>query len=50
LILSDKRALALKNYLVSKGVEESRISYKGCGQENPVEGNKTATSHARTEE
>jgi outer membrane protein OmpA-like peptidoglycan-associated protein len=47
LILSDKRALAVKNYLVSKGVEENRIGYKGYGQQNPVADNKTATGRAK---
>ncbi|MGC4035658.1 MAG: DUF5723 family protein [Chitinophagaceae bacterium] len=46
-ILSDKRALAVKNYLVSKGVAENRISYKGYGQENPVADNKTPAGRAK---
>ncbi len=47
LILSDKRALAVKNYLVGKGVNESRVTYKGYGPENPVADNKTAAGRAK---
>ena len=39
--LSLKRADTVKNYLVSKGIEESRISTKGLGPDNPVDTNKT---------
>lgn len=47
LLLSEKRALVVKEYLVSKGVAEDRISYKGYGQENPVADNKTAAGRAQ---
>jgi outer membrane protein OmpA-like peptidoglycan-associated protein len=35
LILSDKRAKATVQYIISKGVEASRISGKGYGETEP---------------
>jgi outer membrane protein OmpA-like peptidoglycan-associated protein len=40
--LSDRRAQAVKRYLVSKNVELHRISVVGVGKDNPVADNKTA--------
>jgi outer membrane protein OmpA-like peptidoglycan-associated protein len=40
-ILSEKRANAVKNYLVKKGVKEDRITVKGFGDTVPVADNKT---------
>ncbi len=40
--LSERRALAVKNYLVEKGVDASRISSKGLGPANPIATNDTA--------
>jgi outer membrane protein OmpA-like peptidoglycan-associated protein len=34
--LSTHRASAVKNYLVSKGINEGRIQYKGFGFNEPV--------------
>jgi OmpA-OmpF porin, OOP family len=45
--LSQNRADAVKKYLVSKGVDESRLSSTGHGQDNPVAENKTATGRAK---
>lgn len=39
--LSERRALAVKNYLVSKGVAEDRISVKGFGETKPADTNDT---------
>ncbi|MES1217127.1 MAG: OmpA family protein, partial [Bacteroidota bacterium] len=46
-ILSEKRALAVKTYLTGKGIAENRITYKGYGQENPVADNKSAAGRAK---
>jgi iron complex outermembrane receptor protein len=40
--LSDSRANAVMQYLVTKGVDASRMSAKGYGQTQPVADNKTA--------
>lgn len=45
--LSDKRANSVKTYLVSKGVDESRLSAQGFGMEVPVADNKTAAGKAK---
>lgn len=39
--LSEERAKAVKNYLVSKGIDESRLSSLGYGSEQPIESNET---------
>jgi OOP family OmpA-OmpF porin len=38
--LSEKRAAAVKEYLVSKGVEANRVYTEGKGEKQPVTGNK----------
>jgi outer membrane protein OmpA-like peptidoglycan-associated protein len=38
--LSQERALAVYNYLISQGVEKSRIIHKGWGSQNPIAPNR----------
>ena len=45
--LSEKRAAAVKTYLVSKGVSESNLISAGHGVEKPVASNKTAAGRAK---
>ena len=46
-VLSDNRAGAVKNYLVSKGVSESRLKSAGYGETKPVADNTTAAGRAK---
>ncbi len=46
-ILSENRANAVKQYLVSKGIVDQRFNSAGHGQGNPVATNKTATGRAK---
>jgi OOP family OmpA-OmpF porin len=45
--LSERRAQAVKDYLVSKGVDGSKISVSGQGASNPVADNSTAAGRAQ---
>jgi len=44
--LSEERATAVKNYLIAKGIEPSRIIAKGYGMTQPVADNKTEEGRA----
>ncbi|MFB9052086.1 OmpA family protein [Formosa undariae] len=44
--LSDARAAAVKDYLVTKGIDSSRLSSKGYGEEKPIDSNKTRAGRA----
>ncbi|MEJ5351305.1 MAG: OmpA family protein [Melioribacteraceae bacterium] len=44
--LSQKRADAVKNYLISKGVSANRLKAVGYGEANPIADNKTAEGRA----
>lgn len=46
-ILSEKRATAVRNYLISKGVDEKRITSNGYGDTKPVASNKTSQGKAK---
>lgn len=46
-VLSENRASSVKAYLVSKGIDESRLTSAGFGQDQPVADNKTAAGRAK---
>lgn len=46
-IISEKRALSVKTYLVKNGIDESRIASKGFGQEKPLANNKTVAGRSK---
>ncbi len=46
-ILSENRANAVKKYLISKGVEESRLVATGYGETKPIADNKTAAGRQK---
>ena len=46
-ILSARRAEAVKNYLVGKGIDGRRIQTKGYGPENPIAPNDTPEGRAK---
>jgi len=46
-LLSQKRADAVMNYLVSKGISNSRLSSSGIGEEYPVADNNTSAGRAQ---
>ncbi len=45
--LSVRRAEAVKAYLVSKGIDKSRVYTEGKGEKQPVADNKTAAGRAQ---
>lgn len=45
--LSVRRADAVKNYLVSKGIEKNRVYTEGKGEKQPVADNKTTEGRAK---
>lgn len=45
--LSEKRAKAVYDYIISQGVEASRLSYKGYGESEPIATNKTESGRQR---
>lgn len=46
-VLSENRAAAVKTFLMSKGIDESRITSAGFGPDKPIADNKTAAGRAR---
>lgn len=47
LILSQSRAKSIYNYLVEKGIDKSRLSYKGFGETKPLANNGTSEGKAK---
>jgi len=47
LILSEKRASAVVNYLVSNGITAERLSAKGYGESKPLDSNDTEKGRAK---
>jgi outer membrane protein OmpA-like peptidoglycan-associated protein len=47
LILSQNRAKSIYDYLVSKNIDKSRLSYKGYGETKPIASNSTADGRAK---
>jgi OOP family OmpA-OmpF porin len=45
--LSQRRADAVKAYMVSKGIDEARLESKGYGEANPIEDNAKAAGKAK---
>ena len=45
--LSENRAAAVKNYLLSKGVKSDSISSVGYGESKPIADNKTAVGRSK---
>lgn len=39
--LSEDRAKSVQEYIVSQGISADRVTYKGYGEENPIESNRT---------
>jgi OmpA-OmpF porin, OOP family len=48
--LSERRAAAVKDYLVGKGVEANRVYAEGKGEKQPVTAGKCGTSEKRTKQ
>ena len=47
MILSEDRAKAVFDYLVSRGIEKGRMSFKGFGETKPISSNATEAGKAR---
>ena len=47
LVLSKKRASAVRGWLVTKGVDEDRLEVEGLGETKPIADNKTDEGRAQ---
>ena len=47
LVLSQKRAETVRNYLIAKGISSNRITAIGYGEDHPVESNNTASGRQK---
>jgi len=47
LILSEQRALAVRTFLIEKGISGSRLKYRGYGESKPVSGNESEEGRRR---
>jgi outer membrane protein OmpA-like peptidoglycan-associated protein len=47
--LSDARAKSIATYILGKGIEISRVKYKGYGKRKPIASNKTADGRKRNQ-
>jgi len=47
--LSEKRAKAIADYLIGKGIREERLSYKGYGKRNPIATNRTPSGRKQNQ-
>lgn len=47
LILSEHRAEAVYNYLITKGIPKNRMTYKGYGESKPIASNATEAGRAK---
>ena len=45
--LSKERAMAVKDYLVKKGIDTTRLDAQGFGQNQPIASNKTADGRSQ---
>ena len=45
-LLSERRANAVRDYLISNGISSDRLSAVGYGEENPIDSNKTRSGRA----
>lgn len=45
--LSERRVAAVRNYVVKKGIDPSRISGRGYGESNPIADNRTKEGRAK---
>ncbi|MFZ1515880.1 MAG: OmpA family protein [Saprospiraceae bacterium] len=48
-ILSEKRAKAVADYLISKGIDQYRVKYKGYGKFSPIVSNSTKEGRLRNQ-